>query len=46
MGWIMVGGVIAAMTFSLLFAPLFYVLVRQVTTRLRGQRPATSGDQA
>ena len=46
MGWIMVGGVIAAMTFSLLFAPLFFVLVRQVTTRLRGQRPATSGDQA
>lgn len=46
MGWIMVGGVIAAMTFSLLFAPLFYVLVRQVTTRLRGQRPAASGDQA
>ncbi len=46
MGWIMVGGVIAAMSFSLLFAPLFYVLVRQVTMRLRGQRPATSGDQA
>jgi hydrophobe/amphiphile efflux-1 (HAE1) family protein len=46
MGWIMVGGVIAAMTFSLLFAPLFYVLVRQATIRLRGQRPATSGDHA
>ena len=46
MGWIMVGGVIAAMTFSLLFAPLFYVLVRQITLRLRGPRKAVSGDAA
>ena len=46
MGLIMVGGVIAAMTFSLLFAPLFYVLVRQVAMRIRGERPATSGDSA
>tara|TARA_R100001132_G_C3266595_1_gene89324 strand:- start:1163 stop:1786 length:624 start_codon:yes stop_codon:yes gene_type:complete len=46
MGWIMIGGVIAAMTFSLLFAPLFYVIVRQVTMRLRGQRPANTGETA
>ena len=44
MGWIMIGGVVAAMTFSLLFAPLFYVLVRQVTMRLRGRSPEVSGD--
>ena len=37
---------IGHMTFSLLFAPLFYVIVRQVTMRLRGQRPANTGETA
>jgi len=32
-GTIVLGGVIAAMTFSLLFAPLFYVIVRKLTSR-------------
>lgn len=35
-GTIVLGGVIAAMTFSLLFAPIFYVIVRKITQRLSG----------
>ncbi|KJS27906.1 MAG: multidrug transporter [Hyphomonadaceae bacterium BRH_c29] len=35
-GTIVLGGVIAAMTFSLLFAPLFYVIVRKLTSRFSG----------
>ncbi|WP_321490481.1 efflux RND transporter permease subunit [uncultured Hyphomonas sp.] len=35
-GIIVLGGVIAAMTFSLLFAPVFYVIVRKITNRLSG----------
>ena len=35
-GLIVLGGVIAAMTFSLLFAPVFYVIVRKITNRLSG----------
>jgi HAE1 family hydrophobic/amphiphilic exporter-1/multidrug efflux pump len=35
-GIIVLGGVIAAMTFSLLFAPLFYVIVRKLTSRSSG----------
>ncbi|MEQ9315154.1 MAG: efflux RND transporter permease subunit [Henriciella sp.] len=35
-GIIVLGGVIAAMTFSLLFAPIFYVLVRKLTQRGSG----------
>jgi hydrophobe/amphiphile efflux-1 (HAE1) family protein len=35
-GTIVLGGVIAAMTFSLLFAPLFYVIVRKLTSRSSG----------
>jgi HAE1 family hydrophobic/amphiphilic exporter-1/multidrug efflux pump len=35
-GIIVLGGVIAAMTFSLLFAPIFYVIVRKITIRFSG----------
>ncbi|KCZ46976.1 MULTISPECIES: efflux RND transporter permease subunit [unclassified Hyphomonas] len=35
-GIIVLGGVIAAMTFSLLFAPIFYVVVRKLTNRFSG----------
>jgi hydrophobe/amphiphile efflux-1 (HAE1) family protein len=35
-GIIVLGGVIAAMTFSLLFAPIFYVIVRKLTNRFSG----------
>lgn len=35
-GIIVLGGVIAAMTFSLLFAPVFYVIVRKLTNRFSG----------
>ncbi len=35
-GTIVLGGVIAAMTFSLLFAPIFYVIVRKLTNRFSG----------
>ena len=44
-GTIVLGGVIAAMTFSLLFAPLFYVLVRKLTSRTPKQGN-TAGDPA
>ena len=44
-GIIVLGGVIAAMTFSLLFAPLFYVLVRKLTSRTP-KNGDTAGDPA
>lgn len=38
-GTIVLGGVAAAMTFSLLFAPLFYVIIRKLTKRSSDKNP-------